>query len=283
VQTIGRGFFTLQAADKLHNGDGICFFNNDDELTGTNINKAEGTKIFPNSMDGIVPGVLLYRNYDHEFVELLKTDSAMRTIGVDLTFGETPDGFKLRALDEDGIEATYCIVHPKEMARKPETALTTIHSQLSKLGDTIFNPGTITIAFPETFFVPMGVLNQLRRDCLAALEAERSRRAPQQHTVIVPNDIPFPDRRLDYSANVVNEKAAAFYRRHGVQEIEKGLELQTDASGKILMTTRHCLKFQFDLCRGDKGGSEELFLSDGKTRFKLEFDCDQCVMKIVSP
>jgi putative protease len=68
-----------------------------------------------------------------------------------------------------------------------------------------------------------------------------------------------------------------------VEEIEKGLELQNDSSGKILMTTRHCLKFQFDLCRGDKGGAEELFLSDGRTSYKLDFDCEQCVMKIVAP
>jgi 23S rRNA 5-hydroxycytidine C2501 synthase len=100
---------------------------------------------------------------------------------------------------------------------------------------------------------------------------------------IVPNDFPYPEKQLDYSANVVNKKAAAFYSRHGVEHIEKGLELQNDASGKILMTTRHCLKFEFDLCRGEKGSAEELFLSDGKTTYKLDFDCDHCVMKILAP
>ena len=283
VQSAGNGFFVLQTAEELHNGDGICFFGEDDELMGININRVEGTRIFPNSMEGIEPGAVVYRNYDHEFVRLLKSDSAKRTIDIDLTFDERPDGFELRAVDEEGNEATHCLVHAKEPARKPDTAHETIKTQLSKLGDTIFSAKSVSVGLKQAYFLPLGVLNQLRRDCIAALEVERARNIPRQVRTIIPNDLPYPENRLDYSTNVVNEKAAAFYRRHGVQEIEKGLELQTDAAGKILMTTRHCLKFQFDLCRGDKGNAEELFLSDGKTSYKLDFDCEQCVMKIVAP
>ena len=283
VQSIGKGFFVLQTTDELHNGDGICFFGEDDELMGINVNRVEGNNIFPNSMEGIQPGVVVYRNYDHEFVQLLKSDSARRTIDVDLTFDENRNGFELRAVDENGNEATHLLTHAKEVARKPDAALDTLQTQLSKLGDTIFHAKSITIRPKQAFFLPVGVLNQLRRDCAALLETERLRNIPRQVMTVVPNDFPYPEKRLDYSANVVNEKAAAFYRRHGVQGIEKGLELQSDASGKILMTTRHCLKFQFDLCRGEKGSAEELFLFDGKTSYKLDFDCDQCIMKIVAP
>ncbi len=283
VQSVGSGFFTLQTADELHNGDGICFFGEDDELMGININRVDGSRIFPNSMEGIETGVVVYRNYDHEFVQLLKSDSARRTINVDLTFDESLDGFELRAVDEDGNEATHRLVRAKEAARKPDAATETIKTQLSKLGDTIFSAKSVTIKLKQAFFLPVGMLNQLRRDCISALEAERAKSVPRQVKAIVPNDFPYPEGRLDYSANIVNEKAVAFYRRHGVQEIEKGFELQTDASGKILMTTRHCLKFQFDLCRGEKGSAEALYLSDGKTSYKLEFDCEQCVMKIVAP
>ena len=283
VQSVGSGFFALQTSDQIHNGDGICFFGENDEMMGININRVEANRIYPNSMEGIEPGVVVYRNYDHEFVQLLKSDSARRTIDVDLSFDETPDGFQLHAVDEDGNTVTHRLVHEKEVARKPDAAFETIKTQLSKLGDTIFNSKNITVGLTQAFFLPMGVLNQLRRDCIAALEAERARNIPRQVKTIVPNESPFPEKRLDYSANVVNEKAAAFYRRHGVEEIEKGLELQNDASGKILMTTRHCMKFQFDLCRGEKGSAEELYLSDGRTTYKLDFDCEQCVMKIVAP
>jgi 23S rRNA 5-hydroxycytidine C2501 synthase len=283
VHSVGNGFFTLQSADEIHNGDGICFFGENDDLMGTNINRAEGTKIFPNSLEGIEPGIVLYRNYDHEFVQMLKSDTARRMIDVDLTFEETHNGFLLRAVDEDGTEATRLLEHPKEVAKKPDDARRTVVTQLSKLGESTFQARNVFINTTEAYFLPIGVLNQLRRDCINALGAERAHSFPRQTKTIVPNDVPYPQKHLDYSANVVNEKAAAFYSRHGVEQIEKGLELTNDSSGKILMTTRHCLKFQFDLCRGEKGSAEELFLSDGKTSYGLDFDCDQCVMKIVAP
>jgi collagenase-like PrtC family protease len=283
VQSIGDGFFTLQTADELHNGDGICFFGEDDELMGININWVEGNRIFPNSLEGIEPGVVVYRNYDHEFLRLLKSDSARRTVDVNLVFDENPDGFELRAVDEDGNRATHYLTHAKEIARKPDTAVDAIKTQISKLGDTIFTAKNVTLEAKQAYFLPVRVLNQLRRDCVAGLEVERAKKIPREVKTIIPNDFPYPEKCLDYSANVVNEKAAEFYRRHGVQEIERGLELQTDASGKTLMTTLHCLKFQFDFCRGEKGSAEELYLSDGKTTYKLDFDCEQCVMKIVAP
>ena len=282
VQSIGKEFFVIQTTDELHNGDGICFFGEDDELMGINVNRVEGDSIFPNSMEGIEPGVVVYRNYDREFVQLLKSDSARRTVDVDFTFDEIPNGFELRAVDEDGNEAKHRLTRAKELARKPDAMFEAIEMQLSKLGETVFRASSVTIRPKQAFFLPVGVLNQLRRDCVAALETERFRNFPRQVKTISPNDFPYPQKRLDYSANVVNGKAAAFYGRHGVQEIEKGLELQSDASGKILMTTRYCLKFQFDLCRGEKGSAEELYLSDGKTSYKLDFDCEQCVMKIVA-
>jgi hypothetical protein len=250
---------------------------------GINVNRVVGSSIFPNSMEGIEPGVVVYRNYDHEFVQLLNSDSARRTIDVDLIFDENADGFELRAIDEDGNKARHHLMHAKEIARKPESATEVIKTQLSKLGETIFHGNNVIIEAKQAFFLPVRVLNQLRRDCSAALELERARNIPRKVKTIVPNDFPYPETRLDYSANIVNQKADAFYRRHGVQGIEKGLELQTDSSGKTLMTTRHCLKFQFDLCRGEKGSAEELFLSDGKTSYKLDFDCEQCIMKIVAP
>jgi len=283
VRSVGKGFFALDSAEELHNGDGICFFDDEDKLAGVNINQVEGGRIFPNSMEGIQAGVVLYRNYDHQFVQLLKSDTARRKIGVSLFFNENEDGFELRAMDEDGNEAVHRIKHVKEPAKKPEVALETIRTQLSKLGDTAFYAEGVTPGLKEAHFLPVGVLNQLRRDCIAALEAGRARNYPRETKTVIPNDVPYPITDLDYSSNVVNEKAVQFYRRHGVKEIEMGLELQGDAAGKAVMTTQHCLKYQFDLCRGEQGGAEELFLSDGRTKYKLEFDCDNCVMKIVSP
>jgi collagenase-like PrtC family protease len=283
VESVDAGFFTLERANQLHNGDGICFFDDNDELRGININTVHGNRVYPNSMEGILPGVVLYRNFDHAFIQQLKSETSKRKIGVRLFFREYKRGFQLRAIDEDGNEVEQSIEHPKERAKMPEAANDTITAQLSKLGKTDFLASEIVIGLKDALFLPVGVLNQLRRDCIGSLEAERARKYPRRSSPIVANKVPYPTTTLDYSANVVNEKAAQFYRRHGVQHIEQGLELQNDVAGKVLMTTRHCLKYQFDLCGGEKGGAEEVYLSDGRTRYKLEFDCDNCVMKIISP
>ncbi|HTY35603.1 MAG TPA: U32 family peptidase [Bacteroidota bacterium] len=283
VMSVDTTSFVLDGHADLHNGDGICFFNTNDEFTGININGVEGTRVTPNSMRGIEPGTVLYRNLDLEFTKALKSDSSRRAIAVKFVFGETAAGFQLRATDEDGVEVIQTLEHPKEPARKSENAKSSILTQLSKLGETIFVSEEITIQTDPMFFLPVGVLNKLRRDCISALEAERERMRHRPTFALSANTEPFPSRQLDYTANVVNRMAAQFYRRHGVQEIEPGVELQSDAAGKALMTTKHCLKYQFDLCRGERGSAEELYLFDGRTNYRLEFDCDQCVMRVVSP
>ena len=275
--------FTIESAEPLHNGDGICFFDTDDELCGVNVNTVADGRVTPNDMTGILPGTFLYRNYDHEFVKLLKGDTARRKIGVAFTLAESPDGFVLNGMDEDGFRGEAGVVHPKEAAKKPETARENILLQLSKLGDSIFILSDITIDMSQVFFIPVSVLNKLRRECLAAIEAERGRHFVPLRKKIIPNDVPYPAQRIDYSYNVVNKLSARFYARHGVESIEQGFELQQDLSGKALMTMRHCLKFQAGLCRGDHGGNEQLFLTDGKNRYALEVDCDQCIMRIIAP
>jgi 23S rRNA 5-hydroxycytidine C2501 synthase len=283
VLSISSGSFNVSASVELNNGDGICFFDENDELRGVNINRVEGDRIFPNSMEGIEPGVVLYRNHDHEFVKHLRGKTSVRRIGVTLTFEESAEGFTLHAVDEDGITGQASIAHSKETANDAPRAIKTIQTQMSKLGETIFILKDLRYLPKTVFFLPVGSLNGLRRSCIEALEAERIRKFPRHEHRLVPNSLPFPVNRLDQYANVINKKAVAFHRRHGVQEIAKGVELHDSHAGTTLMTTRYCLKYQFDLCEGEHGNAEELFLSDGKRRYRLEFDCGNCLMKVVAP
>ncbi len=52
------------------------------------------------------------------------------------------------------------------------------------------------------------------------------------------------------------------------------------------MTTKHCLKFQLGFCLKFGGSkplnfTEPFYLNDGKNEMKLDFDCLQCVMKVI--
>jgi len=281
VTDVGANFLTLDTKEPLRNGDGICFFDDQDQLTGTNVNAVSGNRITVNSMAGLTAGTVTYRNHDHAFLQSLKSDRAGRKIGIRLHFTENEDGFLLRMADEDGIEAACSIVHAKIAAENAATAWATHETQLTKLGSTIYEPLEFKSDLTTAWFIPVKTLNQLRRDTVAALDGARLSAFPRHTASIVPNDVPYPVSSLDFSANVVNSLADRFYRRHGVTHVEQGFELQNDATGRALMTTRHCLKYQFDLCRGKGTESDELYLFDGTTKYKLEFDCGNCVMKVV--
>jgi len=282
VEQVGSNYIRLRGAAALHNGDGICFFDENDELRGTNVNTVEGDKVFPNSMEGIRAGLKLYRNFDHRFLQALEGETSRRTVGVRLVLRSTESGFTLSAIDEDGVAAQAVIDCEHTIAKKPDSALATMRTQLAKVGGSMFRLDGLEIRLDEPYFLPIGTLNKMRRDSLEALEAERLRRYVRETSVIAPNAVPYPAKELDYSANVVNAMAEQFYRRHGVERIQQGFEKRGSDAGVALMTTRHCLKFQFDLCRGNEATAGDLFLSDGTRRYRLEFDCDRCVMKVVA-
>ena len=115
---------------------------------------------------------------------------------------------------------------------------------------------------------------------------ERIKNYPKQKREQVNNSFAFPEIKLDYSGNVVNEKAKEFYRKHGVETIEDGFEELDDFEGKILMTTNYCIKEELHMCPLKTGHTktpemkEPLYLNDGKQKYRLRFNCQKCEMEI---
>ncbi len=128
----------------------------------------------------------------------------------------------------------------------------------------------------------MSFYNKLRREAITQLELERVKHYPHLESCIFLNNELYPVTQLDYSANIANKKAEAFYRRHGVETIEPAFELQHEREELTIMTMKHCLRFQYGLCAGQVAvGCGPLFLYDTKNHYRLEFDCEACQMKIV--
>jgi len=282
VKQSERNCFILETEELLHTGDGICFFNEHNDLLGTNINKIEGKKIFPSEMNGLDVGTMIYRNFDYSFAKELQAESAKRLIKIKMQFVETKDGFAVLIEDEDHIEIKYEQVCEKNPAKNKKQTEETIRRQLTKLGDSIFVCEEMNVVWSQPYFLPVSVCNEMRREGIRHLEEERVKQYKRQIAFIQPNNEPYPERQLDYSANVANTKAIAFYRRHGVENIENAFELQKVIKGKTVMTMKHCLRFQYGLCNGENDtGAESLFLQDAKNRYRLEFDCEACQMQIV--
>ena len=79
----------------------------------------------------------------------------------------------LTLTDEQGVCAQARLSFDKQAANQPERALATLREQLAKLGNTLFVAEAVEIDLPQPWFIPVSALNRLRRDGIAALEANR--------------------------------------------------------------------------------------------------------------
>lgn len=285
VKKVFSDYFIMDGPNPFHNGDGICFFDKNDVLGGMFINRVDGDRVYPNDIGYIFEGTFLYRNQDHDFEKQLKSAKIERRIPVVAKLFETPDGFLLNLTDEEGFKAEAAIVIAKTPAEKPEMALENIRKQLSKMGDSVFTASDIEIRTQTPYFIPVRELNELRRSAVQKLTDERVKNRPAADQPFTKNDTPYPVNALTFEGNVLNKKAEAFYFRHGVTSIEPAAESGLDMTDKRLMTTRHCLKYEFGLClKYNKNAvtafQEPFHMEDGKNRFRLEFDCRNCRMEL---
>ena len=279
VYEVKNGSFKLQGAQKLNPGDGISFFDKNGVLAGSLINGVIDARVKAENLKGIENGTAIYRNFDREFIRLVGREGPQRKLGVTLEFSDTDDGFRLKAVDETGFSAVTEIKNKKASAKKPEQALETINKQLSKLGESDYYLQALEVRLSKSFFIPVSALNDLRRDTLGVL-AKHTLKVPREEAKIKPNDYPYPVKELDFTGNVLNSKAAAFYRRHGVTEIAGAAEEGLDMRGKRVMTMKFCVRRRLGLCR--KGQSvEPLYLEDEEGhKFRLDFDCEGCMMAL---
>ena len=283
VSKVEKSSFKIDSQIALHNGDGLCFYDHNNNLTGTVINKVEGKNIWPQKINDLQVGQKIYRNYDRQFSKLLDTNPSERKIGLTIELKETDDSFILTGIDEDGNKAVYGIKENKQIAIKKGKARETIKAQLTKLGETIFDCSTIRLELKNEYFYKVSALNAARRDLVERLLEVREANRPRKNFKLITNSILNPQKHLTYLGNCLNKKAVDFYRRHGVESIEPAAESGLDMNGKLVMTTKYCLRNELGLCTsaGQGGRDEPLLLIDEDGRkFRIEFRCGICGMDI---
>lgn len=279
-----KKYVTVSGVKPFHNGDGACFIDEQGCLQGFRINKVEGNKLFPaGAIPRIKPKTPIYRNYDQDFEKLLTRKSAERKIGVDWVLSETAFGFALTVSDEDKNSVTLSFpVETKEKARTSQHD--NLCSQLKKMGNTPFRTRSVVIKCSEEWFIPSSLISDWRRlatDRLVALRRINFRRELQ---VWKPTNHSYPTSSLTYLGNVMNGKAEKFYQEHGVCNIAPAYEKQAPDNA-TLMFCRHCLRYSMGWCptyqrvRSPYREPYYLVSNDGK-RFRLEFDCKRCQMKV---
>ena len=304
VTRLAQDWFEIDATEPLANGDGLNYMKkrevrgmqaNTVEMTGPGENGTTRWRVYPNegmrALDGLKPGTEVSRNRDHAWEQALTRKSAERRVGVWLKLEDQPDGLKLTATDEDGGTASAAMALTLEPARDAARAEAGLRDSLAKLGSTMFVAHGVELALAAAWFVPASAINALRRDVVARLAAARIAnwpRPPRKAPLEPP--VPYPETSLSYLANVYNDKARAFYARHGVTLIDAAYEAHEEPGEVSLMITKHCLRFSYNLCPkqakgviGVKGQirAEPMTLKSGSETYTLTFDCKPCEMHVM--
>ena len=317
VKELRGNSFNVASVSSFANGDGLCFINDERELEGFRVNRAEGNRLFPLEMPRhLRPGVALYRNNDVAFGKLLAGKTAERKIPVKIVFDLYDEagtsGFSAKAYycKEQGkasfvsgdteksaslqYMATEVVAFEHSIAKKPQRD--NIIKQLSKLGGTIYECLEVEIRNDaDQYFIPSSVLTDLRRSLVSS--SLRTGIAQESSHAEAPCDTPSSVKawqpeyaQYSYLYNIANQSACTFYQAHGMAKADYAFEVRNEAERQddvLRMQCRHCLRYSLGYCvkRGGRKPTwkEPLFLRLGDGRkFRLQFACNECQMNVYS-
>lgn len=273
VKSVGRDYFEIDGTCPAQ-GDGVVFITSEG-LQGTNINRVDGGRIYPNRIDDISVGMELRRNYDHVYISSVNRAESRRVVDARAKVSLSDSQLELNVTDSDGNTFTSSVSENFPAAQNADRALRAINDGVAKSRGSIFNITSVDIEGDFIPFVPASKINALRREALAGLTELRDKK-PECRAMVERVEC-----RYDGLAhNVVNSLAEEFYLSHGAR-IDKPLE-RCDLRGEVVMTTPYCIRREIGecLCTGSKI-RENLFLHRGAERFALDFDCKSCLMKII--
>ena len=284
VKEVRGNYFTVAGVKSFSNGDGLCYIDDNGRLQGFRVNRVENNKLFPQDMPRLKPKTRLYRNFDQEFEKLMQKKSAERKMAVDICLTENNFGFTLSLTDEDDNSVSLTLQRAKEPARTPQTD--NLRNQLCKLGNTPFEAKDIKIDLSDNWFIPSSELSELRRNAVEKLLEVRRINYRREVFRMKETKSKFPVSTLTYLGNVMNSSAAEFYKNHGVLKVMPAFEKEQPKDA-VLMFCKHCIRYSMGWCpvhhKARSPFREPYYLvsSDGR-RFRLEFDCKQCQMKVLA-
>ncbi|MCR5850986.1 MAG: U32 family peptidase [Bacteroidaceae bacterium] len=255
VKEVRQGYIIVSSSEAFSNGDGLCFFDVEGRLQGFRVNRADVNHLYPASMPNIRKGDRLWRSYDQQWERLMSGKTAERRIAARFHIEEIEQGFRLTFSADDGTKRSEDFLANHQEARTDQTA--TIRDVLSKLGDTPYICTDISMHFSRPWFIPKSCLAEWRRNLTAS-----------------------PTISLETDTKQGN---------HEVQDkkLSKDTSPMEKRNDDPLMTCRFCIRHAWGWCKKEKQSKDAphdplyLVLSD-KRRFRLEFDCQKCEMKVLS-
>ena len=243
----------------LHNGDGLCFLNDDNELIGFRADVVHGNTVSCNRPHGAQRGAKIYRNYDIEWQKQVEASMGNRKMDIELTLAETEFGYQLSATfptANSQLQTVNCKLQTDKIpANNPDKATESIRRKALQWGDTVFNPVHLELEFTEPRLIPASVLGELKRNLVTKLE----------------------DYFIEY--HQAHRETVAISHH-----CDEALLSHPDEIPDALMTSHHCIQYANGLCSKETGQkAEPLYLRNGDRLFRLEFDCRNCLMRVFGP
>lgn len=286
VLSVKRNSLTIKTDEVLSNGDGFLFFDNNGVAQGFRANRVENGVIYPFDMPQVIVGQKIYRNYDHQFLKVLKSKSAERRVAVDITFSESDTGFLFEIADERGCRFVYEVEAAKELAKQAETANLQLQKQISKLGNTHYYLRHFSIQTAQSFFIPASQITQWRNEIVALLDEKWVQKQESGSATPRARELPkiFENLSATYLQNVMNSQAESVYRQLGFSEIAPAYEKRKPERNVPLMFCKYCIKYAMGYCSKLKPANvppEPWYLQSQNLKFLLQFDCKNCEMRIL--
>ncbi|MDO5343096.1 MAG: U32 family peptidase [Bacteroidia bacterium] len=298
IERINGNKLIINSDIEFHNGDGLCFLDKSNELQGFYVNGVEAAPqsfrkkennllITPSRLfQTIPPHVRLYRNFDIVWQKSVESSTGQRKDKISLRLVEREGGIELfvahQYIENQVVSVSLPLV--LSQANNPEKAMDTIRTKLSQWGDTKFVVENVDIDFSQPYFIPASVLGELKRQLVVKLENALVEKHRQNREIrkSQKQDSQYPEKSLSYLGNVTNSASRQFYENHGVEEISDGLEKAMPDGDVVVMTTKHCIRYANGMCSKETGKpATPLYICNDRGRFRLDFDCRNCRMKVV--
>ena len=281
----------IETDKTLHNGDGLCFLNQDNELVGLRADVANGNTVSCTRPHGAFRGAKIYRNLDIEWQNQVDASTGNRKIDINLTLAETETGYELSAqlispqpkLASPNAShlsiINYQFSIDKITANNPEKATENIRKKALQWGDTPFLPNHLELRFAEPRFIPASVIGEMKRQLVekltdALINDHRSHRSllPAEQNVRLPQCDSPTTEQLNNSQlpTTLNSKLSTLNSQ------------SPDAIPDHLMTCHHCIRYANGMCSKETGQkATPLWIRNGNNVFRLEFDCRNCLMYVL--
>ncbi len=265
----------------LHNGDGISFVNADGEYEGVGINKIENGRIIGARPFHMPAGVEIRRTFDAQWQSTLAQKTATRTIDVDMEI----DDNGISASDERGNSVRINLNVDKFKAEKRMEP----GKILGKLGNTIYRLRKLTNNLNPDIFIQASQLNALKRELIQSLDEANNATYPYSYRRNEDLTVKYIKENLSAEDNVANSLSAEFYKAHGSTTNEYAIEVTGKKKGPLtVMNTRYCLRRELGICKKNpeshsplKNAKEPFYIESGKNKFRLQFDCNNCEMRVI--